>query len=48
MLSDIEIAHNTRLEKIDKIAENLGLSKDDIKLYGDYKAKIKYEAIEKV
>ncbi|MGC9336722.1 MAG: formate--tetrahydrofolate ligase [Candidatus Cloacimonadia bacterium] len=48
MLSDIEIAHNTRLEKIDKIAENLGLSKDDIELYGDYKAKIKYEAIEKV
>ncbi len=48
MLSDIEIAQKTKLEKITTIAEKLGLAKDDIELYGDYKAKIKYETIERV
>ncbi|MBS3767901.1 MAG: formate--tetrahydrofolate ligase, partial [Candidatus Cloacimonetes bacterium] len=48
MLSDIEIAHKTKLEKITSIAEKLGLSKDDLELYGDYKAKIKYDTLEKL
>ena len=40
MLSDIEIAENIKKEKIVKIAKQLGLKKDNLELYGDYKAKI--------
>ena len=40
MLTDIEIAQQTTLTSIEEIAENLGLSKDDLDLYGKYKAKI--------
>lgn len=48
-MEDIEIARNTKLDKITKIAESLGLSEDDIELYGNYKAKISdsvYERLE--
>ena len=48
MLTDIEIARNTKLEKITKIAEKIGLNEDDIELYGKYKAKIAKEAIKKI
>ena len=48
MLSDIEIAQNAKMRKIIEIANSIGLSSDDIELYGDYKAKIKFEAIEKL
>lgn len=40
MLTDIEIAQNAQLAPIQEIAEDLGLSKDDLDLYGNYKAKI--------
>ena len=40
MLSDIEIARNTPMQKIAGIAANLGLKEDDYELYGQYKAKI--------
>ena len=40
MLSDIEIANLTELEPISSIAEGLGISGEDIELYGKYKAKI--------
>ena len=39
-MTDIEIARNTKLKKIDEIALELGLYEDDIELYGKYKAKI--------
>ncbi|NQT65117.1 MAG: formate--tetrahydrofolate ligase, partial [FCB group bacterium] len=48
MKSDIDIAQNAKMKKITEIAETIGLSVDDIELYGDYKAKIKFEAIEKL
>ena len=48
MLSDIEIAQSAEMLKIADIAANIGLSSDEIELYGDYKAKIKFEAIEKL
>jgi len=48
MLSDIEIAQSTKMKKITEIAESIGLSANDIELYGDYKAKIKFDAIEKL
>lgn len=42
MLSDIEISQKTQLEPITKIAEQIGLSEEDLELYGYYKAKINY------
>ena len=39
-MTDIEIARNTKLEKIDEIAKTLGLNEEDIESYGKYKAKI--------
>ena len=40
MLTDIEIAQSAQMAPIQEIAEDLGLSKDDLDLYGNYKAKI--------
>ncbi len=40
MLSDIEIAQSTNIKKITEIAEQLGISEDDLELYGKYKAKL--------
>lgn len=40
MLSDIEIAQQAKMLKINRIAENLGISEDDIEPYGHYKAKL--------
>lgn len=39
-MTDIEIAQSAELIDIRKIAEKLGLSEDDLELYGKYKAKI--------
>ena len=38
--SDIEIAQSANMKHISEIAEGLGLTGDDIELYGKYKAKI--------
>jgi formate--tetrahydrofolate ligase len=38
---DIEIAQNAKLKTITEIASSLGLTEEDIELYGKYKAKIK-------
>ncbi len=46
-MEDIEIARNTKLECIDKIVEKLNVEKDDIELYGKYKAKISLNAYKK-
>ena len=40
MLSDLEIAQAAKIEPIGQIAKKIGLSEDDIELYGKYKAKI--------
>lgn len=40
-MTDIEIAQNVKMNKITQIADQLGLSEDDIEQYGSYKAKIK-------
>ena len=39
-MTDIEIARNTKLEKIKNIALSLNINEDDIELYGNYKCKI--------
>ena len=40
MISDIEIAQAAEMLPIEEVAEKLGLSRKEISLYGDYKAKI--------
>lgn len=47
MKTDIEIAQAAEIQPITKIAEKIGLSFDDIELYGRYKAKIPLEVLEK-
>jgi len=46
MKSDIEIAQEADLRPIKEIAEKVGLSRDELELYGDYKAKVKLDAYE--
>lgn len=48
MVSDIEIARNTKLKPIHEIGNSLGLSKDELEIYGDYKAKLKFPALERI
>lgn len=48
MNSDIEIAQNTNMKPIVEIAESMGLTEDDIELYGKYKAKVKLEVLERL
>ena len=40
MLTDLEIAQNAEILKITEIAKKVGLTEDDLELYGKYKAKI--------
>lgn len=46
--SDIEIAQAAKMKPIVEIAKQLGLSEDDIELYGKYKAKISMDAIKRL
>ena len=48
MLSDIEIAQQSKMQKITDVAAKLGISEDDIELYGKYKAKLSYDLIRRV
>ncbi|OHD38257.1 MAG: formate--tetrahydrofolate ligase [Spirochaetes bacterium GWF1_31_7] len=45
MLSDIEISQKNKMVHINEIAEKVGISSNDLELYGDYKAKIKLTKI---
>jgi len=47
-MTDIEIARNTKLEKIKDIAEYLNILEDDIEEYGKYKCKIDSSVYEKL
>lgn len=46
-MTDIEIARNTELKEISKIAEDIGIEQNDLELYGKYKAKIANEVYKK-
>ncbi|KLV27876.1 formate--tetrahydrofolate ligase [Niallia circulans] len=48
MKSDIEIAQQAVMKPIIHIAERLGLSEDDLELYGKYKAKITASTLNKL
>ncbi|MCR5145913.1 MAG: formate--tetrahydrofolate ligase [Clostridia bacterium] len=45
-MSDIEIAQNAKLEKIDKIAEKIGIDDEYLEQYGKYKAKVDLSILE--
>ena len=45
MKTDIEIAQAARMKPITEIAELVGLSDDDLELYGNYKAKVKLDVL---
>ena len=47
-MTDIEIAKSVELEKITKIASEIGINEEDIEQYGSYKAKISERVFEKV
>ncbi len=48
MKTDIEIAREAVLEPIVKVAERLGVTEDDIELYGRYKCKLSNEYLKKI
>ena len=39
-MEDVEIARNTKLERISKIAQDLEIQEEELEQYGKYKAKI--------
>ena len=39
MLTDVQIAQSAKMQPIKEIAAKVGLSEDDLELYGKYKAK---------
>ncbi|MEY8763303.1 MULTISPECIES: formate--tetrahydrofolate ligase [Clostridium] len=43
--SDLEIAQECKMENIQDIAKKIGISEDDIELYGKYKAKVDYNLL---
>ncbi len=45
--SDIEISQAARLRPIREVAEEVGLTEDDLDLYGKYKAKVHLDVLEK-
>ncbi|MBQ9658794.1 MAG: formate--tetrahydrofolate ligase [Clostridia bacterium] len=47
-MTDIEIAKNVELEKIQCIAKKIGIDEENLELYGKYKAKISEQEYEKV
>ena len=44
-LTDIQIAHRAEMKPIAEIALNMGLEKQDIELFGEYKAKVKLDVL---
>ena len=47
-MTDIDIARNIELERINKIAEKLNIDEEDIECYGKYKAKISNSVYDKL
>mgnify|MGYP002515984939 CR=1 FL=1 len=48
MLTDVQIAQSAEMLPIKEVAAKLGLSEDDLELYGKYKAKISNNVYEKL
>ena len=47
-MEDVEIARNTKLEKIDKVSEKLGILEEELETYGKYKAKISLDTFKRL
>ncbi len=47
MTTDVEIAQAAALKPIAEVAKEIGLGPDEIELYGDFKAKVRLDALER-
>ena len=47
-MEDVEIARSTKLDKINVVAEKIGISEDELVPYGKYKAKVSLKAFERL
>lgn len=45
MKTDVQIAQESKMKPIEEIAKQLGLSREDLELYGDYKAKVSLDVL---
>jgi formate--tetrahydrofolate ligase len=48
MLNDIQIAQQAQLKPIAEVAKQIGLTEDDLEMYGKYKAKVSLEVLERL
>ena len=48
MKTDIEIAQEAQMLPITEVVKEIGLTADDLELYGKYKAKISNEYLKKI
>ena len=48
MLTDIEIAQQTKLRPIKDVAKDIGITEDELEFYGKYKAKLSEELFKKL
>ena len=46
--SDIDIAQSVTPQPIEQIAEKIGLTRDDLELYGNYKAKVHLNLLDRL
>ena len=47
-MEDVEIARSTELEKINVIAEKIGICEEELVTYGKYKAKVSLEILDRL
>jgi len=48
MLSDLEIAQGAGLKRIEDVARDAGILREELELYGDYKAKVKLDILQRI
>jgi len=48
VLSDLEIAQQAKLRPIEEVAKDAGIGREELELYGDYKAKVKLGILERL
>jgi len=48
MLTDLEIAQKAKMKSVSSIAKKIGLKPSEIEMYGKYKAKVSFDAIDRM
>jgi len=48
LLSDLEIAQAAKLKPIEEVAKDAGILREELELYGDYKAKVKLDILDRL